>query len=256
MIEALVPAILFASAVFCWVYSGNIMLSLGARAPDDWKTRYANYIRLLDINVSPEFIAGIRLGGFILGMVIAVLLWTAYGPLSAFPGVLLAFLSFLLPDKYLAVRERKRIAELSRDFPVMVTLVQVFAKAADLYKAMDIVRFAVTGEMHKQLSRLAVEMAVYSMPLALDNFARRCNYLPIYNFIAVLQYGISSGADIDSILDTFSNRVYETRVSEVKRNIKARPTVMILISAAMAFIFVLLLVVPMFTNIITKLNSF
>ena len=94
------------------------------------------------------------------------------------------------------------------------------------------------------------------MPLALDYFTRRCNYLPISNFIAVLQYGISSGADIDSILDTFSNRVYETRVSEVKRNIKARPTIMILISGAMAFIFILLLVVPMFTNIITKLNSF
>ncbi len=256
MSEALAPAVLAAGAVFCWVYSGNIILSLGARAPDDWKTRYANYIRLLDIDVAPELIAGIQLGGFILGMVMAVLLWIAYGPLWALPGIFLELLSFLLPEQYLVVREKKRIAELSRDFPVMVTLVQVFAKAADLAKAMDIVRFAFTGEMRKQLSRLAEDMAVYSMPLALDNFTRRCNYLPISNFIAVLQYGISSGADIDSILDTFSNRVYETRVSEVKRNIKARPTIMILISGAMAFIFILLLVVPMFTNIITKLNSF
>ncbi|HBQ26791.1 MAG TPA: hypothetical protein DD791_10400 [Syntrophomonas sp.] len=256
MIEALVPAALIAITVFAWLYPGNIMLSIGARAPDDWKIRYNNYIQLLDIHISPELIAGIRLGGFVFGMVTAVLLWVSYGPLWALLGVLIAFIFFLVPEQYLVRREKKRIAELSREFPTMVTLVQVFSKAADLYKAMDIVRFAVTGEMQRQLYRLATEMTVYSMPVALDNFARRCNYLPISNFVSVLQYGINSGADVDSILDSFSNRVYENRVNEVKRNIKARPTVMVIIAGAMAFIFVLLLVVPMFTNIITKLNSF
>lgn len=256
MIEALLPAVLFAGAVFCWAYPRNIMLSIGARAPDDWRTRYSNYIQLLDLRAPPELIAGIRLAGTIFGLIMAVLLWISYGPLWALLGVLIAIISFLFPEQYLARKERKRIAELSREFPSMVTLVQVFSKAAGLDKAMDIVRLAVTGEMQKQLNRLAAEMAVYSMPVALDNFARRCNYLPISNFVSVVQYGISSGADIDSVLDTFSNRVYETRVNEVKRNIKARPTVMVFISGAMALIFVLLLVVPMFTNIITKLNSF
>lgn len=256
MIEALVPAILFAGAVFCWAYPRNIMLSIGARAPDDWRTRYSNYIQLLGLRAPPELIAGIRLAGTIFGLLMAVLLWISYGPLWALLGVLVAIIAFLLPEQYLARKERKRIAELSREFPTMVTLVQVFSKAAGLDKAMDIVRLAVSGEMQKQLYRLATEMAVYPMPVALDNFARRCNYLPISNFVSVLQYGITSGADIDSVLDTFSNRVYETRVNEVKRNIKARPTVMVFISGAMALIFVLLLVVPMFTNIITKLNNF
>ena len=256
MIEALIPSALIAGAVFSWLYPGNLMLSIGARAPDDWKIRYNGYIQNLGLKVSPELVAGIRLGGFSLGMVIAVLLWVAYGALWALLGAFIAFLSFFLPEQYLVRRERKRIEQLSREFPTMITLVQVFSKAADLQKALNIVRFAVTGGLQKQLYRLATELATYPLPRALNNFAERCDYLPISNFVSVLQYGFDSGADIDSILGTFSHRTYENRVNEVKRNIKARPTIMVFISGAMALIFVLLLIVPMFSNIITKLNSF
>ncbi|CFX15327.1 Uncharacterized [Syntrophomonas zehnderi OL-4] len=241
MIEALLPSVLIAGAFFAWVYPGNIMLSIGARAPDDWKDRYSNHIQNLSLNISPELVAGIRLGGFCFGMFLAVLLWISYGVLWSFLGILLAFLCFLIPEKYLERKEKKRIAELSREFPNMVTLVQVFSKAADL---------------QKQLYRLATEMATYPMSVALNNFAKRCNYLPINNFVSVLQYGIDSGADIDDILATFSFRTYESRLNEVKRNIKSRPTVMTFISGAMALVFVLLLIVPMYSNIITKLNSF
>lgn len=256
MIEALLPSVLIAGAFFAWVYPGNIMLSIGARAPDDWKDRYSKHIQNLSLDISPELVAGIRLGGFCFGMFLAVLLWISYGVLWSFLGILLAFLCFLIPEKYLERKEKKRIAELSREFPTMVTLVQVFSKAADLQKALDIVRFAVTGELQKQLYRLATEMATYPMSVALNNFAKRCNYLPINNFVSVLQYGIDSGADIDDILATFSFRTYESRLNEVKRNIKSRPTVMTFISGAMALVFVLLLIVPMYSNIITKLNSF
>lgn len=256
MIQALVPSVLVAGAIFSWLYPGSIMLSIGSRAPDDWKKRYEYYIKNLALNISPELIAGIRLGGFIFGMVMAVLLWISYSVIWVLPGAFIAFLALYFPEQYLVQLEKKRITELSREFPTMVTLVQVFSKAADLQKALDIVRFAVNGELQRQLYRLATEMATYSMPIALNNFAKRCNYLPISNFVSVLQYGFNSGADIDRILATFSNRTYENRVNEIKRKIKVRPTMMVFISGAMALIFVLLLIVPMFSNIITKLNSF
>lgn len=256
MIEILIPSVLIAGALFSWLYPGNIILSFGARAPDDWKTRYSGYIQNLGLKISPELVAGIRLGGFSFGMVIAVLLWVSYGSLWALIGVFAAFLSLILPEQYLMRKEKQRIEQLSSNFPIMIDLVQVFSEAADLQKALNIVRFAVTGELQKQLYQLATEMAAYPLPLALNNFARRCDYLPVSNFVSVLQYGFDSGADIDNILATFSNRTYETRVNEVKRNIKGRPTVMVFISGAMALVFVLLLVVPMFSNIIIKLNSF
>lgn len=256
MIEAFIPAVLIAGAIYAWIYPRNIMLSIGARAPNEWKLKYAGYIKTLDINISPVVIAGIKLGGFILGLIIAVLMWSYYGSIYAIMGVFLSLLSLIVPDLYLEYLEKKRLEELSREFPVMVTLVQVFSKAADLQKALGIVRFAVSGELNKQLTRLGSEMAIYPMSVALNNFAVRCNYLPISNFVSVLQYGIDSGADIDSILDTFSSRTYENRVSEVKKKIKSRPTITVIISAVMMLVFVLLLIFPMYSNIVLKLNNF
>ncbi len=256
MIFALLPTILVAGAVFAWLYPRDIVLSIGNRAPTNWTTKYAEHVKILDLNVSPNIIAGIRLGGFILGIGLTILLWLSLGVFWSFLGLLIALLSQIIPDYYLAKKEKQRIEELSREFPGMVTLVQVFSKASDLQNALGIVREPTTGELHKQLSRLGIEMSIYPMSIALNNFANRCNYLPISNFVSVLQYGIASGADVDSILDTFSSRTYESRVNEVKRKIKSRPATMVIISGIMMLCLILLFVLPMYSNIITKLNTF
>lgn len=256
MIFALLPTILVAAAVFVWSYPRDIVLSIGNRAPTNWTTRYTEYVKTLDLNISPNVIAGIRLGGFIFGIGLTILLWLSLGVFWSFLGLLIALLSQIIPDYYLAKKEKQRIEELSREFPSMVTLVQVFSKASDLQNALGIVRGATTGELHKQLSRLGIEMNIYPMSVALNNFADRCNYLPISNFVSVLQYGIASGADVDSILDTFSSRTYESRVNEVKRKIKSRPATMVIISGIMMLCLILLFVLPMYSNIVSKLNAF
>lgn len=256
MIEAIIPALFVAAAVFVWLFPKNIMLSIGARAPNDWIVKYEYYIKYLDINISPTVIAGLNLGGFFIGLLLTLVLWFYHGTGWAFLGILIALLSLIMPDQYLRHQEKKRIEEISREFPVMVTLVQVFSRAADLQQALRIVRFAIRGELNKQLLTLGSEMSIYPMSIALDNFANRCNYLPISNFVSVLQYAIKSGADIDSTLDTFSSRTYENRINEIKKKIKSRPTAVVILSGIMMLIFVLLLIFPMYSNIIIKLNNF
>lgn len=249
-----ITALCIGIVAFVWLYPDDIILSLGNKAPDSWKVRYRTQLQVLDLNITPEYIAGIRLIGFAAGFLIALLLLTTQGFFISLIGIVIAFGCLIIPDKWLRYRERKRLNELSRDFPVMVTLVRVYSKASDLYKALYIVRDAVEGEMKKQLDILALEMSIYPMDRALDNFAARCRFLPVSNFVAVVRYGMISGSDIDDILGTFSRRTYSDRVNEIKRKIKIKPFIMVVIPAFMMLVITLLLIVPMFTNIITRLQ--
>jgi Flp pilus assembly protein TadB len=251
----LLPALCVGIAVLAWVYPESIFISLGNWAPGSWKKRYRKHLGVLNLNISPEQVAGIRLAGFTAGILVAVVLGISCGA-AALLGIALALLALLLPEKWLQYLEKRRIDELSREFPIMVTLVRVYSKAADLYKALYIVRDAVEGEMKRQLDLLAAEMAVYPLNDALDNFALRCRYMPVSNFVAVVQYGLATGSDIDDILETFSRRTYHNRVNVIKRRIKTRPLIMVIIPAFMMLALALLLIVPLFTNIITRLQAF
>lgn len=241
-------------AVLFWLYP-NFFKTVEKRIPRSFKTQYKEQIELLGLSIRPETIALIRITGFAIGILLALLAWKL-SPGAALIGFAVSLASLSIPGKWLNSLEKRRIEELDREFPLMVTLVRVYSKASDLYRALFIVKDAVERELNKQLNILAAEMAVYPINDALNNFAIRCNYMPISNFVSVVQYGITTGSDIDDILATFSQRTYGNRVNNIKRKIKAKPIIMTLIPAFMMAVFVLLLIVPMFTNIITKLNQF
>jgi pilus assembly protein TadC len=241
-------------AVLFWLYP-DLFKQVKGKIHSSFSQQYREQIGFLGLSIKPETIAIIRLVGFAAGIILSIIL-LKISPLAFLAGIAVSLASLIIPGKVLNYLEKKRIQELDREFPIMVALVRVFSKASDLYRALFVVRDAVTGELHKQLNILAQEMAVYPMAEVLNNFAVRCKYMPISNFVSVIQYGIITGSDIDDILASFSQRTYSNRVNKIRRKNKVKPIIMTLIPAFMMAVFVLLLIVPMFTNIITKLNQF
>lgn len=252
-------ALIVSGVAFVWLWPGgnieNPLLAAGKHSSEKMKNKYQKDIEILDLSVTPETIIGIKYCGVLISLITTVFLFK-HSFFYGMAGITVTLAAWVLPDKWLAYKESLRINDLNREFPLMVTLVRVYAKAADLYKALLITRDAVQGELKKQMDILATELTVYPLHQALDNFAARCNYLPISNFVSVVQFGIITGSDVDEILSTFSKRVYKSRVDTIKRRIKMRPIIMTVIPAFMILTIALLLIVPMFTNIIIRLNSF
>ena len=261
MIQVAVWASLMtAAAVFLWMYRHasleKTVLEIGRRTPRKLRQSYRESFDLLGIEMLPEYLAGIKYGGTALGGGMALVCFVTG---TAFLGFLLAAIAVLVwvyPDKWLENLERKRRDDIDREFPIMVTLLKVYAHASDLYKALNIVRGALKGELKRQLDILAGELAVFPLKEVLERFAYRCRNPLINNFVSVVLFGIQTGSNVDEILDTFAKRSYEVRVNEIKRKIKAQPVVLSVLPAVMMFALILLFVFPMYANIIDKLRAF
>lgn len=253
-------SILVTLAILLWIFRDvslkNVILKAGKRTPRKLRQSYQESIELLGIDMLPEYLAGIKYGATVALGGIALI---AFAIKANFLGiVLIAFAAFtwVYPDRWLQNMERKRREDIAREFPIMVTLVKVYSHASDLNRALNIVRFALKGELRRQLDILAGELAVFPMKEVLERFAYRCQNPLINNFVSVVLFGIQTGSNVDEILDTFARRSYEIRVNEIKRKIKAQPVIMSVLPAIMMFALILLFIFPMYANIINKLRAF
>jgi Flp pilus assembly protein TadB len=251
-------SILVAAAVFLLLLTASgrdVVKLVGSRVPSGARERVGEDLVRLGLALDPEYFLGLRVVISSAATVLGVILM----PLNVLAGFSLFLFSLLLYvsfGKWLEAKERKRLNELKREFPVMVTLLRVYSRAGDLYQAMRIVREAVRGELKRQLDILASELEVYPLQRALDNLAARSRYGPLTNLVSVVLINVKTGMDVDDILVTFSRRAYEQRVNEIKRKIKARPIIMTVIPAVMMFTLLLVFVLPMYANIIDKLRAF
>lgn len=234
----------------------GLVAALGRMIPASVRNRYADSLRILGLSGSPEILAGLKYGGLVAGVGLAAVALAGGVPAVGAMAFALGTFAWAYPDHWLRAKEKVRLEDLRSEFPLMVTLVRVYARASDLYQALNITRGALRGELRKQLDTLVSELQVLPLKQALMNFAARCNYPPVSNFVSVVLFGITTGADVDCILDSFSRRSYEARVNEIKRRIKVQPLVMSILPAVMAFSLLLLFVFPMYSNIIDRLRAF
>lgn len=209
----------------------------------------------VDIKISPELLCALRISVAIILSVIGLLtIWK-----SPFVGVLilaLALAGFKLPMWYLDRLEKSRKEEISREFPIMVDLVRIYAQASDLYQALKITPHALKGELAKQMHILSAELEVSPFTEALENFAYRCRLRQVQDFIGIVLRGIKSGMDVDQILQRYSSMAYEERVTEIKRKIKIQPLIFSVLPGILMFSLILLWLFPMYANIISRLQAF
>lgn len=255
-----VASALVGLSVIVWLFSGQeprqFVAAAGRWAPPSVRKRYEHALFLLGASVEPEFIAGLKYAGTLLGVGLALFVFPLGGYRAAAPFFVLGLFSWVYPERWLARKERDRVEDLRREFPLMVTLVRVYARASDLYQALRIVREALRGELRRQVDILASELTLYPLKGALENFAERCRHPLVSSFVSVVLFGIQTGTDVDHILASYARRSYEARVNEIKRKIKAQPVLLTVLPAAMMMALLLLFVFPMYANIIEKLRAF
>jgi len=257
-------AVLSALAVLSWYFAFNapmdVIKDIGKLlVPESERTAFVNKASFIGQDMPQETLDLIM--GARSCVALALLGWAAYRIVSRsltaalFP-VASALLVWKLPDQWLRNREKQRMTELQREFPTMVTLVRVYSQAGDLYQGLNIAREALSGELRRQMDILAAEMELFPLTRALDNLARRCDYPPLTNFVSVVMLGIETGADITEVLDNFATEAYGQHVNEIKRKIKSQPVILSIVPAILALGIFLLLAIPMYVDIVSRLQLF
>lgn len=256
ILDVLLPALLFGLAIFGIIVAfqmDNIVLTIGKN--DRLYHKFKTAANDLGIELNAEFILGARMVFVVVCCVIGLALVVSMNRFFMFPFIF-AFGAYYYPINWIGTKEKERNKELTSEFPLMVSLLRVYSRAGGLYQSLKIVRNAVKGELRRQLDILNVELEIYPLHEALDRLSYRCKYPPLTNLVSVILMGIKNGNDVDQILEKFSNAAYKTRVDELKRKIKAQPIIMTLMPAMLMFALLLLIVYPMFSNIITSINTF
>lgn len=257
MFELVWPSVLLGlsvSGILISLRMDDIITTLG-RA-DSLYNRFKSGAKSMDIELNAEFILGLRMVAVVLVVLLGIVIGSTLNWFTAFSFTAAAAGIYYSPVAWLNSREKERIKDLSKEFPLMVSLLRVYSRAGGLYKALKIVKNAVQGELRRQLDILVVELEIYPLQEALDRLSERCKYPPLTNLVSVLLMGINNGNDIDEILDKFAKGAYRVRVDEIKRKIKAQPIIQTLMPAILMFALLLIIVYPMFSNIITSLNKF
>jgi Flp pilus assembly protein TadB len=246
-------SLLCAAAVFMWVApSFNITsttIENSALGID-----IVNRVQETHLNIDP--IPLIRMRALILGIGIvwAVVAGVTNGLNAVILPAVLMLVGWKAVDGYLNTLQKKRQEEIAREFPLFVNMIRVFSKASDLYVAIDTSRQMLQGELRRQLDIMMQELQSCPIKEALRRMAERCNYTPMNSLVSILISGMETGSDIDEILEGYAKRTYEASINEAKRKVKSQPVFMSILPALLGFFLLLVLVYPLFSDIIQKLS--
>jgi Flp pilus assembly protein TadB len=245
-------SLLCAAAVFMWVApSFNITgttIENSALGID-----IVNRVKETHLNIDPLPLIKLRI--LILGIgVVWITAGIASGPSAVILPVALMLVGWKAVDGYLNTLQKKRQEEIAREFPLFVNMIRVFSKASDLYVAIDTSRQMLQGELRRQLDIMMQELQSCPIKEALRRMAERCNYTPMNSLVSILISGMETGSDIDEILEGYAKRTYEASINEAKRKVKSQPVFMSILPALLGFFLLLVLVYPLFSDIIQKLS--
>ncbi len=245
-------SLLCAAAVFMWVApSFNITsttIENSALGID-----IVNRVKETHLNIDPLPLIKLRI--LILGIgVVWIAAGIASGPSAVILPVALMLVGWKAVDGYLNTLQKKRQEEIAREFPLFVNMIRVFSKASDLYVAIDTSRQMLQGELRRQLDIMMQELQSCPIKEALRRMAERCNYTPMNSLVSILISGMETGSDIDEILEGYAKKTYEISVNETKRKVKSQPVFMSILPALLGLFLLLVLIYPLFSDIIKKLS--
>lgn len=232
-----------------------LRLSRLGNSPDDLKA-LDQRLRALNIPVPADvFVASKAAISYVL--VIAGGVTFQWYPIGGVQLMILGVLMWKMPYRLLDLLEKRRREELKNDFTFMVSQVRIYARAADLYQALKIVPYALKGRMGKELRLLSADMEMSPMAEALDSFAKRCGFKEVEYFTQILSLGITlgAGADVDKVLSSYARVLHQRRVGEIKRWIKLQPILMTILPALLLWLFMLMFIMPMYTDITNSLRG-
>lgn len=196
----------------------------------------------------------IRLSALVFSLVLAVLLVLLYGPLFAAAALVVALGVFRLTRQGVMKLREVRARAIAREFPFFVSQLVVFMRVSDIYHAIEAASKSLQGPLGDELRRLREEMNFLPLRAALRNFARRVRYEPARAFVSTLLYGITTGADVLPILESYARSAYEEYVNDIKRRVRAQPVWLSFLPVGLGFFILIVIVFPLFMDVMTKLN--
>lgn len=206
------------------------------------------------VEVDVERFTLIRLSALVFSLVLAVLLVYLYGPLFAAAALAVALAAFRLTRQGVAKLREARARAIAREFPFFVSQLVVFMRISDVYHAIEAASKSLQGPLGEELRRLREELSYLPLRAALRNFARRVRYEPAQAFVTTLLYGITTGADVLPILESYAKRAYAEYVNNLKRRVRSQPVWLSFLPVGLGFFILLVIVYPLFMDVMTRLN--
>lgn len=196
----------------------------------------------------------LRFATLIISLTLFVLLFVYYGPLLAAIAIVLPLMIFRTTRGVVYKMAEGTRKDIAREFPLFVTQFAVLMRVSDIYRAIDAAASGLDGPLGKEVRRLREEMDYLPLRAALRNFARRLKYEPADRFVSTILYSMTTGADIVPMLESNAEQTYAEHVNDVKRRVKAQPVWLSFLPVGLSFIILIILVFPMFMDIIDKMQ--
>ena len=190
-------------------------------------------------------------------MIVPIIIGIAIIKTNPIIGLVLIVSVFLIkkaPERFFDFCEKRRKENIEKEFSYMINQIRIYAKASDYYQALRIVPHALKGPLKKEMQLLSAEIELSGIQAALKNFSYRCQLKPATDFANTLSLALKTGADVDKILSTIAKTTHQRRVTKIKRWIKVQPILFTVLPGLMLMVFILMWIIPMYTNIITRLK--
>lgn len=196
----------------------------------------------------------LRSAGLLFSAIFVAILVYAYGPLPGIFSLLPALVVYRLTRQSIRKIADLRTRHTRRSFPLFLSQIAILMRVSDFYRAVDATAETLDGPMKEEVTRLRDEMRYLPLRLALRNFARRIKTEPAERFVAAVQYGITIGADVTPLLLAAAEKEHEVYFNELRRRVRSIPVWLSFLPVVLSFIILLLLVYPLFMDIMTKIS--
>lgn len=254
MILLFLGVIFFALAIFIVLFPFEVAREQmkKALAGDILEAMEESDVALEDLDVSEAVF--LRFAALIVSALLFILLFVLYGPLFAAAAIVLSLMIFRVTRGTVHKIAEARKKDIAREFPLFVTQFAVLMRVSDIYRAIDAAASGLDGPLGKEVMRLREEMDYLPLRAALRNFARRLKYEPADRFVSTILYSMTTGADIVPMLESNAEQTYAEHVANVKRRVRTQPVWLSFLPVGISFIILIILVFPMFMDIITKMQ--
>jgi len=218
-------------------------------------SRMAAQLDLAGFEVRPQEWIALRAAGTALGFVLSLYLTNVLTV-----ALLVALAVFLLPNIYLRLMRRRRMAEVTRQLPeAMILMANALESGSALVQSMQVVAEGIAPPIRQEFARVDREMQL-GIPLeeALDHMTRRLDSRDLGMLVNAIQIHRQLGGSLAEILRAITETIRErVRLAERIRVLTAQSRASAYIITALPVVTVLLLLViapgymnVMFTSVI------
>jgi len=209
-----------------------------------------------DLNMQPEYFAGLRFALPVIGLAIFIAPALS-GWIDFYWGVLSALLLYLAPGIWLNKMVRARIGSIKKDIPDFCMLLGNALKGADLIMALEVVARTMPGGLSKEINRVLTDMATGdNRAAALNKMSLRCGIPELTGLVNKIQQAMRYGSPLEPVVKHHAEKILARRKQEAQK-IAGELTIKLLIPIIVFILLPLFAMIgfPILWNMLTAFGS-